>query len=196
MSYLETWTDEDIALKAQEGNGSAYRELVRRYTPMVYRIGLSLTGSRLEAEEIAQETFLKVFKNISVFSPARGNFKTWLLKIARSQSVDTFRMLKRRWSRFVSEDTFEDAEANHNRYERGSYGSDAEALLMSRQLGAALDAALLKLPKDQRLAFVLKAQEGMSYNEIGEIMNASHASVDSLIYRARKKLQSLLEDEI
>jgi len=163
---------------------------------MVYRIGLSLTGSRLEAEEIVQETFLKVFKNISIFSPGKGNFKTWLLKIARSQSVDTFRMLKRKWSRFLSEDITEESEANQKGYERGSYGTDAETALISRQLAAVLDAALLKLPKDQRIAFILKAQEGLSYNEIGEIMNTSHSSVDSLIYRARKKLQVLLKDEI
>ena len=188
-------TDEEIVQLVRKGSQPAFRELVLRYTPMVYRIALGITSSHQDAEDIVQETFVKAFEKLSVFSPSRGTFKTWLLTITRTQSLDAFRSLKKRWSRFLLGQYPEEQAALFGGSGTHSWFQDAEDLLVSRQEAIKLDSALAKLPKNQRMALILRAQENLSYNEIAEIMGISFSSVDSLIFRARKKLRHFLEEE-
>lgn len=193
MDLLEKLSDEQLAAMARDGSEKAFTVLVDRYTNLVYRLAYSITGAVQEAEDIVQEAFLKAFSHLETFSPSKAAFKTWLLTITRNQSINVFSKLKRRTLRFLndleSEESFGRSDSLF-----ASHGEDAENLLAVKQEYYKVQQALRKLPERQRTALLLKAQENLSYEEIARIMNTSASSVESLIFRARKKLLEILEN--
>jgi len=193
MSHQHAVTDEELVTRAQRGSQEAFHTLVDRYTPSLYRMALGITRSSQDAEDIVQETFLKLFNNLSQYSPDRGLFKTWLFTIARNQSINVFSALKRSVVRFfgeVKEDDLAPRSSNSDEQLQHNPGLQLEW----KQQMALVQEALSKLPERQRTALLLKAQEGMSYEEIASVMNASVSSVESLIFRARKKVLELTEE--
>ena len=90
MRPLGTEPDEELVLRAQNGSEAHFGALVDRYTPNVYRLALGITGDHLEAEEVVQETFLRAYKHLDRFTASKAAFKTWLLAIARNQSINIF----------------------------------------------------------------------------------------------------------
>ncbi|MEI8182087.1 MAG: RNA polymerase sigma factor [Desulfomonile sp.] len=194
MKALDTLTDEELVLQAQKGSEAHFNALVDRYAQVVFRVAYGITGRPEEAEDVTQETFLKVFTNIGRFSPSKGSLKTWLLTIARNQSINVFISLKRNVLRLIGEhETEEDypAHANNPVY---SPPQDLENLLATKQEFHRIKKSLEQLPQRQRTALLLKAEEDMSYEEIASIMKTSVSSVESLIFRARKKLLETLEE--
>ncbi len=190
---MNTVSDEDLVEKAQEGSEAHFNLLVDRHTSTVYRLALGITGNHHEAEDIVQETFAKVYSNIQRYSPAKAGFKTWLLTIARNQSINVFKSLKRKTARLL-------AEYDVDEYSQGTVDNpfipeyrNAEQMLSLKQEMARTQRALKKLPERQRTALMLKSQEGLSYEEIASIMKTSVSSVESLIFRARKRLLEVLE---
>jgi RNA polymerase sigma factor (sigma-70 family) len=184
-------TDEELACDARNGCESSFKELVDRHSLAVYRVGYGITGNRQEAEDIAQETFFKAFKNIDSFSPEKASFKTWLLAIARNQSINVFSSLKRKTVRFLSSDEYEiqDYGPADNSFQPKN---DPETQLINSQEHKELQEALKKLPERQRTAIMLKTYEDLSYEEIAGVMNTSASSVESLIFRARRKLLEIM----
>jgi RNA polymerase sigma-70 factor (ECF subfamily) len=188
-------TDEDLVQRAGDGSEAAFDNLVDRYTPIVFRIAFGITGTREEAEDVVQETFLNVFKNLDNFTPSRAAFKTWILTIARNNSINKFKYLKRRAAKLFSEFSTEEPEQVLSDH-LGSFGqADAETMLASKQEFHLVETAFRKLPERQRTALMLKAWEGLSYAEISEVMKISVSAVESLIFRARKQLMDMLEDQ-
>ena len=193
MPHHTETSDEQLVVLAQEGSEAAFSELVDRHTSVVYRIAYGMTGAATEAEEIVQETFIKVFKHLDSYSPEKASFKTWLLTIARNQSINTFKSLKRRAAGIFIAKTSEENEGISEEERYGANDTTAESLLQRKQEMSRVNKALSKLPERQKMALTLKAVENLSYAEIGMIMNASASSVESLIFRARKKLVELLD---
>ncbi|MBM3300785.1 MAG: sigma-70 family RNA polymerase sigma factor [Deltaproteobacteria bacterium] len=189
-----TEADEALVLEAQKGSGAHFDALVDRYTPIVYRIALGITRNPFEAEEVVQETFLRAFKHLDQFSPSKATFRTWLLTITRNQSINLFKSLKRKAARFLLDHESGTAESEYAGDARSDQSQDAEHLLSTKQQYARVKKALARLPERQQTALMLKTQENMSYEEIASIMNTSVSSVESLLFRARKKLLELLED--
>jgi len=194
MPHRDNCTDDELALRAQGGSEEDFNALVDRHAPTVYRLARSITGGPQDAEDVVQETFLRAFKHLDSFSPSRATFKTWLLTIARNQSINVFGALKRRTIRFLSEFNIEEQGAglDDNPFSAGDRG--AESLLAMKQEYSRVEQALEKLPARQRTAMLLKAQEEMSYDQIAKVMNSSVSSVESLIFRGRKRLLEILED--
>jgi RNA polymerase sigma-70 factor, ECF subfamily len=193
MSHQQTATDEELVQRAQQGSEAAFHALVDRYAPRLYAIAFGITRRHQDAEDIVQETFLKLFSNLDQYSPDRGLFKTWLFTITRNQSLNVFASLKRSVVRFFA-DTQEDENLSSSSHAEDSIGRNPESQLASKQELARVEDALSKLPERQRTALLLKAQEGMSYEEIASVMSASVSSVESLIFRARKRIMELNED--
>lgn len=196
MSAWESLSDEELAVRAKDGDEAAFSELVDRFTPVVFRVARGITGSRQDAEDIVQETFLRAFRHIAAYSPSQAAFRTWLLTIARNLSINLFHSLKRRAARFW-DDSGADSDSDQYRTVRGRLDTgnpNAEALMIERERMLRVEGALEKLPRRQRAVLVLKAYEGLSYAEIAEIMETSASSVESLIFRARKKLLESLEE--
>jgi RNA polymerase sigma factor (sigma-70 family) len=194
MNPLGTSGDEELAELAQSGSAAAYDALVERHTPVVYRVAYGITRSAVEAEDVVQETFLRAFRHLDRFSPAKANFRTWLLTIARNQSINILSSLRRKAVRLVSGDPGDDFDAPSDLTPRSAELSEPERLLSMKQEYHRVREAIRQLPERQRTALLLKAEESLSYDEIAEIMEASASSVESLIFRARKKLLETLKD--
>jgi RNA polymerase sigma factor (sigma-70 family) len=188
------FTDEDLVQHASRGSDVHFNALVDRYTHVVYRLAFGITRNGQEAEDIVQETFLKVFQNLDKFTESKGSFRTWILTIARNQSINVFSSLKRSVLRAFGDSEAEDYEL----YDKGNFGApvkhDSEALLSSKQAYIMLQEALNKLPERQRSALLLKTVENMSYEEIASIMKTSVSSIESLIFRARRRLSEIIGD--
>jgi RNA polymerase sigma-70 factor (ECF subfamily) len=187
-------TDEELAKRAAEGSEAHFNALVDRYTPLMYRTALGITGVAEEAEEIVQETFIKLFRNLDRFSPEKASFKTWLLTITRNQSINSLNSLKRKAARFFSEARVDEyGPATEGDFPLSSQ-RDAESVMTVKQEYARVEKALKHLPERQRTALRLRSIENLSYGEIAHIMKTSTSSVESLIFRARRRLLELLED--
>jgi RNA polymerase sigma-70 factor, ECF subfamily len=188
MDRFERLSDEELAALSKGGSESAFTVLIDRYSYPVYRLAYGITGIAQEAEDIVQETFFKAFRHLESFSPSKAAFKTWLLAIARNQSLNVFSSLKRKTLRFLNEMDMDGA------YPFSSARQNVENLLSVKQEVLRVEKALMKLPKRQRTAVLLKAQENLSYDEIAHVMNTSSSSVESLIFRARKRLLEILKE--
>jgi RNA polymerase sigma-70 factor (ECF subfamily) len=187
-------SDEMLVELAREGSESAFNELVDRYTPLIYRRALSMTRSSQDAEDVVQETFLRMYNHLGDFSPDKASFKTWLLTIARNQSINVFASLKRKALRFVSNPTSSEPDVAESADSLWNVHQGVEKDLGTKQELSRVEKGLQALPERQRTALLLKAQDQMSYEEISEIMGVSVSSVESLIFRARRKLVDLLEE--
>ncbi|MGD9818541.1 MAG: RNA polymerase sigma factor [Desulfomonilaceae bacterium] len=193
MSRLATLSDEQLIEEAIKGSEAHFDVLVERYTPQIYRLARGITNSHSEAEDVVQETFLKIFKNLNKFSSDKANFKTWALTIARNQSINTLASIKRKALQFFGDRENDDPEPDFSFNPMSSEVQDAETLMSLKQRFYQLEGALKKIPERQKTALILKTQENMSYEEIANVMSVSVSSVESLIFRGRKKLIELLE---
>ena len=132
-------------------------------------------------------------RHLDSFAPSKATFKTWLLTIA-NQSINVFGSLKRRTLRFLSEFDIDERGTQCSDNPFSSVEKDAESLLAMKQEYSRVEQALERLPERQRTAMLLKAQHDMSYDQIAQVMNTSMSSVESLIFRGRKRLLEILED--
>lgn len=192
MRPFGTEPDQELVLRAQNGSQAHFDALVDRYAPNVYRLALGITGDHFEAEEVVQETFLRAFKHLDRFSTSKAAFKTWLLAIARNQSINIFKFLKRKSVRLVADADPDDHDPGAGHIFSHQHASP-EAVLCLKQEYARVERALARLPERQRTALLLKSEERMSYQEIACVMGSTVSSVESLIFRARKRLLEMID---
>ena len=182
MERPDNLTDEELVLHAQKGSEAHFNALVDRYTQMVYRLAYGITGRSQDAEDIVQETFLKVFIHLDRFSPSKGTFKSWLLTIARNQSINVFSLLKRNVLRVFNEGDSDQTSLQYSENPLTEHQQDVESLLSAKQEFFKVKQAIDELPERQKTALMLKAQENMSYEEIAAVLKTSVSSVESLIF--------------
>ena len=192
MERPDNLTDEELVLHAQKRSEAHFNALVDRYTQMVYRLAYGITGRSQDAEDIVQETFLKVFIHLDRFSPSKGTFKSWLLTIARNQSINVFSLLKRNVLRIFNEGDPDQTSLQYSENPLTEHQQDVESLLSAKQEFFKVKQALDQLPERQKTALMLKAQENMSYEEIAAVLKTSVSSVESLIFRARRRLLEII----
>jgi RNA polymerase sigma-70 factor (ECF subfamily) len=174
--YEEKWLQE-----AQRGNEDAFTRLVESYQVPVYNLCHRMLGDPVEAEDAAQETFLKAYRNLSKFDMDR-KFINWILTIASNHCVDRLRRRKLKLlsleemlpSTFVSDKS-----------------SGPESTMMDREEQDAIQSMLRELGPKDRAAVVLKYWYEMSYEEIAETLSLSVSAVKSRLHRARRDLASL-----
>lgn len=177
------------ALKA--GQEGAFRTLVLEYQEVVINTCFGFLRNREDAEDLAQEVFLEVYRSVGGFRE-QSKLSTWLYRIAVTKSLDLIRKRKRkkRSGYMVSLHT-ETGEAPVQ--VPGPEGDNPQQQLEQSEMGLVLEKALNKLSENQRIAFTLHKLDGMSYKQIAEIMGSSVSAVESLIHRARKNLRKNLE---
>jgi RNA polymerase sigma-70 factor (ECF subfamily) len=179
-----------IIEKLKEGNEKAFSDLVSTYQKMVVNTCYGLLHSIEDAEDVAQDVFIEVFRSASGF---RGDSKisTWIYRIAVNRSLNFIRDHKgRRGFKSLDEITQLPKTLTGDNYSES--GGDPHSDLENSQRSILIHAAIDELPKNQRIAFTLNKYEDLSYKEISEIMNLSLSSVESLIHRAKKNLQKKL----
>jgi RNA polymerase sigma-70 factor (ECF subfamily) len=186
--------DADLVALAQEGRDEAYRELIRRYERPVFSLVYRMVRDREAAEDLAQETFIKVLNNIEKYSP-EFKFSSWLFKIANNLAIDS---LRRRRLNTVSIDgaagAATQAEIEATSFEIGDRSENALDELANKELGAAIEVAIAKLRPLYRSCILLRHVDGRSYEEIAQLLDLPLGTVKTYIHRARHELREALED--
>jgi len=170
--------DAKLVAQALAGSQSAYRELVRRFQGPVLNLVAHLARGRADAEDLTQEVFVKAFAALRRYDPAR-KFSSWLFKIAHNQTIDHLRR------------TRPDMISVHTSGQADALLTDAASpadLAEQAALAGAMAAALGRLRVEYREALVLRYQEGLSQDEIAEVMGVPDGTVKTYLHRARKEL--------
>lgn len=183
-------SDLEIIAQLQAGNEQAFRSLVDQYQKMVLNTCFGVVQNHEDAEDIAQDVFVEVYKSVQNFR-ADAKLSTWLYRIAINRSINHLRDNKKhRWFR-----SFESEVEEKNRQLMQLAGDAADKPgfnLENEQRAIILREAINSLPAQQKVAFSLSKYEELSYQEISEVMQTSVSSVESLIFRAKKNLQKKL----
>jgi RNA polymerase sigma-70 factor (ECF subfamily) len=173
----------------------AFQELVHDYGDRVFNLVLRMVGSRAEAEDIAQEVFVTVFKSVETFR-GESRFSTWLLRIAANHAKNRIKYLARRaTSKGGLDDAPESALADLDvgKAVMHAHVQSPDALLEAAERGSALERAIAPLDEDQRLVVILRDVEELSYEEICEITGLPEGTVKSRLHRARMALKEQIE---
>ncbi|MEO0479576.1 MAG: sigma-70 family RNA polymerase sigma factor [Planctomycetota bacterium] len=180
----------DLVRQAQAGDQDAARQIIERLHRPIIGTVYRFLGSRFasEAEDIAQDVFLKVFRAIDRFDHDRGvKFTTWVYTFVRNHCFD---ILKKRRLPTVSMSPI-DEDGPRIETEDESMAQPREELENS-ELGQKIEEALSGLGADQRLAFVLREYEGLDYGSIAQVMGVSEGTVKSRLHRAKEALRTRL----
>lgn len=178
--------DQELIVKAKEGNVDAFETLVRKYQRPIYLLCHRITGAHQTADDLSQETFIKAFFALPHFIDSSG-FYSWIRKIALN---NCFNHLKK-WKR---ERPLE-KEENVSRQDGLSPSIDSPPDAIERdEMKREFREAFKTLPPDQRVVFALRAFEDMSYEEISRTLRIPRGTVMSRLNRARKKLKAPLAD--
>lgn len=175
-------TDVGLVAQAQTGDFAAFEELVRRYRNDVFRLAHHYVHNREEAWDISQEVFIKAHYSLKQFR-GEANFKTWALRITSNQCKD---FLKKRRLPTV---TFNEALRN---VDAPSGALEPDRAMEAEEIGQAIEAALGRLPHKHRTAFILREFEGLTYEQMAQVMQCNLGTVMSRLHHARKKLQQSL----
>ncbi|MDQ3673359.1 MAG: sigma-70 family RNA polymerase sigma factor [Gemmatimonadota bacterium] len=192
-SYTDV-SDQQVVLYAQEGREDAYRELVKRYERPVYSLIYRMVRDNETAEDLAQETFIKVLNHIDRYRP-EFKFSSWLFKIANNITIDH---LRRRQLDTISIEGSPDAVTGESMRATAvtvkSAGESPLEELESRELGASIEKAIARLRPEYRACIILRHVEDYSYDEIAEIVKLPLGTVKTYIHRARQELREYLEN--
>jgi RNA polymerase sigma-70 factor (ECF subfamily) len=184
--------EEQLIERAKQGDQAAQAAIVRRYEQMVYNVALRLTGNAEEAEGVMQETFLKVLEALPTF---RGDSQlgTWIYRIATNFALMQLR--KRRVPTYSLDEYNLDESRDLASFNR-AIGENPEALVLNSELRQVMEEAIEALPPKYKTAFVLKDLEGLSLQQIAEMLNLNVATVKTHIHRARLFLRDRLADYV
>ncbi len=181
--------DKSFIQQLKNGQESAYKILVETHKNQVINTCFGFVSNNTDADDIAQEVFIEVFKSIDSFNE-ESKLSTWIYRIAVNKSLDFLRKAKRkkRWSGLFR------LEANDSEtIDNWAINSQTPAKeLEQKERITILTNAIEKLPPNQKTAFTLHKYEDLSYKEIAEVMDTSLSSVESLMHRAKSNLKSYL----
>jgi RNA polymerase sigma-70 factor, ECF subfamily len=185
-------TDHEVVVRAQKGSEKAYRELLDRYQRPVFSLIYRMVRDREQAEDLTQETFVRVFNHIDRYDPAY-KFSSWIFKIATNLTIDWMRKkevptVSIDGSRYAT--TSDEIEASTITVE--SKDETPEELLIARELGDEIERAIGRLRPEYKTAILLRHVEDKPYEEIAQIMSLPLGTVKTYIHRGRKELQELL----
>jgi RNA polymerase sigma-70 factor (ECF subfamily) len=187
-------SDQEVVRQAAAGREAAYREIIRRYQRPVYSLIYRMVRNRELAEDLAQDTFIKMLNAINSYRP-EYKFSSWIFKIANNAAID---QLRRRELDTLSLDGSPHAlDAESIEATTLQIGSDQESQLdevASKELGRQIEYAIGQLRPEYRNCILLRHVEGRPYEEIAEILDLPLGTVKTYIHRARNELRMLLSD--
>ncbi|MCG3150122.1 MAG: ECF RNA polymerase sigma factor SigW [Verrucomicrobiae bacterium] len=171
---LHEQSDSQLIVRLQADAEPALDELMRRYKHPVINFCYRLLGNATDADDIAQETFVRLYQNRAKLDPAK-KLTTWLFAVARNLCLDRLRYRHRHPTEPL--DTAPDHIA---------------PATVDKELGEQIAAAVAQLPEDQRTALILAEYHGQSYAEIAAVLKSTEKSVESRLYRAKQTLREKL----
>jgi len=187
-------SDQEVVRHAARGREAAYRELIRRYQRPVFSLIYRMVRDRELAEDLAQETFIKVLNAIDSYRP-EYKFSSWIFKIANNAAID---QLRRRGLNTLSLDGSPHAESSEaieaTTLQIGDTRESQLDEVASRELGSQIERAIARLRPEYRSCIILRHIDGRPYEEIAEMLDLPLGTVKTYIHRARNELRILLAD--
>jgi RNA polymerase sigma-70 factor (ECF subfamily) len=171
-------SDDDLLARIGNDDQSAFRLLVERHLDRAYALALRILKNAADAEDVVQDSLLKVWSQRGRWEGGRAKFSTWLYRVVTNRCIDLRRQSRTDgmddMSQFVDEKP------------------DAFATLHREEVGHLLESAIQKLPEQQRIAVVLSYHQGLGNAEIAEVMETTVSAVESLLKRGRQQLRHLI----
>ncbi|MEW6639374.1 MAG: RNA polymerase sigma factor [Pseudomonadota bacterium] len=170
--------DEELLDRLAANDEAAFRKLVERHIDRAFSIALRIVGSRADAEDVVQDSMLKVWTHRGRWQHGRAKFSTWLYRVITNRCIDLRRQPRT-----------DDVEAVP---EPADTRPDAASTMQRNEVTDLLERAMQQLPEQQRIAVIFSYHEDMSNGEIAEVMNTTVAAVESLLKRGRQQLKGIL----
>lgn len=186
MERRSTVDDSTLVGKCLGGDSSSYGQLVDKYSARILNLGFAMLGSRQDAEDVAQEAFVRAFRSLSRFEK-RAKFSSWLYQIALNLCRDRLKS-RVRHGRTADEEQLAGI--------GGNPGEQAPRVMLQQELSQKMTDAVNKLPVLYREAFVLRHLQGVDYDEIGSITGVPADTVRVRAYRARELLREHLSPDV
>jgi len=183
-------TEQELIIGLKRREEDAFKVLVETRQSIVYNTVLGFLQSPMDAEDVTQDVFIKIYESIGQFK-GESALTTWVYRVAVTTSLEFLRRKKRKkrfgfMSPILGENNEETIELPDFRH--------PGVLLDKREMSTILFKAIKKLPENQQIAFILNKLEGLSYQEVAEIMKTSLSAVESLIHRAKTNLKEILKN--
>ena len=195
VTPAKTTTAEQLVVRCLEGDNHAWAELVEQYRGLVYSICYLFCGSTQDAEDLVQDTFLKIYINLSSFDPARGELKSWIATITRNQRVDRFRRSgqQRLTDSLDSMPRASDPSATMPMAQRlADSRPTPHDSAVTREVTAIVTDAVKKISPEMREVVTLRFVHELDNQEIANRLRIPEGTVKSRINRGRRQLASLL----
>lgn len=185
--------DAGLVKQVLGGDRGAFQILFERYYPRVKNVSYGVLGSQEDAEDVVQEAFLKAYRNLSSFR-GQSSFYTWLYRIVFNLSIDYARKKYRQTEVNVSETEMFDASMNSVSAQEIPLSKSATPFgrMEQKEMGEAISKAIEQLSPEHKAVIILREVEGLSYNEISDIIGCSKGTIMSRLHHARKRLQKVL----
>lgn len=180
--------DDQLVEKAASGDYESFEDLVGRHASGVYHLGLKMLHNAADAEEVLQDTFLSAYTHLKDFR-RQSSFKTWLYRIAANQALTRLRKDKKKLELWLDEETAPDVPATDQ-------STDPEVMAEQEELRRRLIKAVDSLPPAYRAVFWLRDVEGLSTQEVADVLDLEIPNVKTRLLRARLKLRELLSDYV
>ena len=178
----------DIIFKLKKGDATVFKDVVSAWQNKVYNTAISIVQNEEDAEDITQEVFITLYERMEGFRE-ESTLGTWIYKVTVSKSLDHEKRKTRQKRGGFIKNIFSTGKA-----EEPIHFNHPGVILDNKEKAAVLFDALKKLPEKQRIAFTLHKMEGLSYQQIAAVMNASLDAVESLQTRAKNNLRNMLTD--
>jgi len=181
---LEFDADQDLVARCRAGDREAFAELVRKYQNRILTLATRMLDNRSEAEDVAQDIFIKVFQSLHDFRGA-SRFSTWLYRVTVNHCLNYIRRRTRQQQTLVGAESAE--------WMQESPASNPHKRLEQKERWVLVQAKLQVLSPEHRTIILLRDFEGLSYEEIADVLQLETGTVKSRLHRARMELKALLE---
>jgi RNA polymerase sigma-70 factor (ECF subfamily) len=183
-------TEQELIYRLKAGDGIAFKHLVESRQSLVFNTILGFLQSTEDAEDVTQDVFVKIFESIQQFK-GESALSTWVYRVAVTSALEFIRRKKRKKRfGFLSPLLGEDNEPTLELPDFHHPG----VTLDNKEKSVILFKAIKQLPENQQIAFLLNKVEGLSYQEVAEIMKTSLSAVESLLHRAKTNLKEILKN--
>ena len=181
----------ELIQQLKQGSEAAFKIFVETHQDRVFNTALGIVQNSADAEDVAQEVFIQAYRSIGSFK-GESKLSTWLYRIATTRSLDLLRSKKSKKRHGFLQRLFNDQ--GELQYDPPDFHHPGVAL-EQKENAAKLFKAIARLPDNQKAAFTLHKLEGISYQEISEVLQTTVSSVEMLMYRAKQNLKKILESE-